>query len=157
MPRLYPSEEMWKTFPPESRADVKSIVTLLEARGLEDGVEKTKYFINEITFAKMSQDFKKQAGERTLASRQPIWGVPSHMAIKGMDYLDAQAATALMRAEFELCLYEISLITSKDTTNERLLREPQLIWTFLSPLWKGYNKFGKPKQLLATSTPVTNR
>src|ERR1700749_4816755 len=155
MPRLYPSEEQWKKFPPEARADAKSVVTLLEAKGLEDGMEKTKYFINEIAFAKMSQDYKKQSGETALASRQPIWGVPSHMAVKGMDYLDAQAATALMRAEFELCLYVISLITGKDTTNERLIREPQLIWTYISPLWRGYDKFGKLKT--ATSTPATTR
>ena len=47
MPRLYPSEEQWNKFLPELRAHLKSAITLLEAKGMEQGIEKTKYFINE--------------------------------------------------------------------------------------------------------------
>ena len=77
------------------------------------------------------------------------------MLTHGMDYLDVQAATALMRAKFELCLFEIYLITNRDTTNECLIRNPQIIWTYISPLWKNHDKFRKPREEPVLSTPLT--
>ena len=108
MPKLYLSQKEWDSFPGLQQA-IKDALTLYEVKGLENDRETTRYFINEQAAGDTLEVIKKVAEHIHLASRPPMWGIPSNMLLNRMNLIDAQAASALYRAKLEMNLFEISL------------------------------------------------
>jgi hypothetical protein len=135
MPKLYPSREEWEAFP-SVRTGVSEALTLLQVRGLEGEIPTTRYFPNELLTDRLMEELGDLAKRVKLSSRMPQWGIPSHMYHVGMDTIAAKAASALFKAELEMMIYELQLMLDPTKSNETLIRNPQILWTYQKPLWK---------------------
>ena len=135
LPKLYPSADEWHEIH-HLGVLLARCLELYVVRGEENEALVTKYFINFRDSNELKELLKEGARHITTATRLPKWGIPSHMMREGMLQHDAQLASALFRAEAEMAIYEIMVATLPGKSNQMLIRNPALIWTFVKPLWK---------------------
>ena len=135
MPKLYPSHTEWEKHH-QIGVSIMSALVLYTVKGAEDGTIQTRYFIDQEASEEIMETIADASKHITMASRKPTWGVPSHMLHQGMTQHEAQAASALYQAELEMTVYELFVATEPGRSNQTLLRNPQLFWTYVKPLWK---------------------
>ena len=150
MPKLYPSCTEWEKHY-QIGVSIMSALVLYTVKGAEDGTFQTRYFIDQEASDEIMETITDASKHITMASRKPTWGVPSHMLHQGMTQHEAQAASALYRVELEMTIYELFIATEPGRTNQTLLRNPQLFWTYVKPLWK------EARPTFPTSRASTNR
>ena len=135
LPKLYPSRDEWHEIH-HLGVLLARCLELYVVKGEENEVLVTKYFINFTDSNELVELLQEGARHITTATRIPKWGIPSHMMREGMQQHEAQLASALFRAEAEMAIYKIFVATLPGNSNQMLLRNPALIWTFVKPLWK---------------------
>ena len=141
IPKFYPTLEDWTYIPEGDLLEtLNTALTLYEVKGhnMADQ-EESRFFIDQDNHELFQTCITKRLSlslDSHHACCMPQWGIPAHLGRDGMNTFQANAASALYRAEAEAFIKEISTRYAPDQANQLFLNNPEQASKLVQTLWK---------------------